>query len=115
MLAWGSFAFIPDFAGYEYIVDSNLQLEFYLNNVTVNNLVVKSNAELNPQLRAQDLTQITYAVQQNAVFIWLGQGVDDYDTGAGVGPTIWNTCVTGFWYNFGFNGVPFNALSSSCH
>jgi peptide/nickel transport system substrate-binding protein len=113
-LAWGSFAFIPDFSGYEYIVDSNLQLEFFLNNQTVNHLVDKSNAELNPQLRAHDLTQITYAVQQNAVFIWLGQGVDDYDTGAGVGPTIWSKCVTGFWYNFGFNGVPFNALSLTC-
>jgi ABC-type transport system substrate-binding protein len=113
-LAWGSFAFIPDFSGYEYIVDSNLMLEFYLNNATVNSLVDKSNAELNPQLRAQDLTQITYAVQQNAVFIWMGQGIDDYDTGAGVGPTIWSKCVTGFWYNFGFNGVPFNALSLTC-
>jgi len=114
ILAWGSFSFIPDFAGYEYIVDSSLNLEFYLNNATINQLVNTYNTELNPQAAAKDLTQITNNVQQNAVFIWLGQGIDQYNIGSGVGITIWNKCVTGFWYNFGFNGIPYNALSLSC-
>ena len=114
IMAWGSFSFIPDFAGYEYIVDSQLQLEFYLNNATINQLVDQYNTQLNPQSAAGDLTQITYETQQNAVFIWLGQGLDQYNIGSGVGITLWRNCVTGFWYNFGFNGIPYNALSSTC-
>jgi ABC-type transport system substrate-binding protein len=114
ILAWGSFSFIPDFAGYEYIVDSQLNLEFYLNNATINQLVNQYNTQLNPQMAENDLTQITYDTAQNAVFIWLGQGLDQYNIGSGVGVTLWSNCVTGFWYNFGFNGIPYNALSSTC-
>jgi len=110
----------PDFSGYEFLVDQQLGAWFYLNNQTIHNLIIKSNSELNPTLRAQELSQITVDVQQNAADIWLGQDNALPTTGNGVGPTIFNKCVTGdpnMWQNpayWVFVGLDFNNMYSTC-
>ena len=65
----------------------------------------------NPTLRAQEISQITSDLVQQAGFIWLGEDLDVYVPGAGIGPTIFNQCVAGLWYNTAFNGVDFNNVS----
>lgn len=110
----GSWTWYPDFSAYEFIVDEQLQSFLDLNNQTINNLIIESNSQTNPTLRAQEISQITSMVQQQAAVIWLSQDVNLYDTGAGWGPTIWNSCVSGMWYNTAWDGVAFNALYYSC-
>jgi len=113
-LLYGSYTYIPDFAGYEYIVDSALQSENYIANQTINSLVSASNAQTNTTARAQEISQITLDVQQNAADIWLSTAIDLFDTAQGYGPIVWNHCVSGMWYNSGYNGLAFNALTYTC-
>jgi len=85
-----------------------------MHNDTIYNLVLKSNAELDPTARARDISQITQLTQQSASMIWLGQDLDTYDTGAGVGPVLFNKCLAGMWYNTAMNGITFNSVYYAC-
>ena len=101
-ISYGSWVYWPDFSGYEFLVDQQLGAWFYIDNSTINSLILQSNSELNMATRAQELSQITKDVQQNAADIWLGQDLDLPSTGAGVGPIIFNKCITGdpgMWQN----------------
>lgn len=109
-----SWTWYPDFTAYEFIIDEQLAAFMDLNNQTINNMIIKSNSEVNPTLRAQEISQITLMVQQQAAVIWLSQDVDMYDTGAGFGPTIWNNCVTGMWYHTAWDGLAYNAVYYTC-
>jgi len=113
MINW---TYYPDFSAYEPIVDSAFGVFGNFHNQTIVNLIDKSNTELNPTLRAQELSQITSDLVQQAGFIWLGQDLDVFDPGAGIGPYIWNQCVAGMWYNTAFNGIDFNnvTMTGSC-
>lgn len=114
ILNYGSWTYYPDFSAYEFIVDQQLGAFFFMNNQTINQLILESNTQLNPTLRAQEISQITQDVKQNAAVIWLGQDVDLYDTGGGFGPTVWNKCLSGMWYSTAFNGVDFNTVYYTC-
>ena len=113
-LYYSDWTFYPDFSGYEYLVDAQLGLFPYFSNNTIHNLILESNSQLNSTLRGEEISQITYDVQQQAGVIWLGQAVDLFEAGGGFGPEIWNHCVTGMWYNAAFMSVDFNSLSYSC-
>ena len=115
ILDYGSWTGYPDFSLYEYIVDAQLGVLGFMNNQTINQLVTESNTQLNQTLRAQEISQITVDTLQQASVIWLGQDQDLYSTGGGFGPTVWNTCVTGQYYNGAFDGVPFNTLAYACN
>ena len=108
MINW---TYYPDFSAYEFIVDSSLGVFGNFHNQTILNEILESNTQLNTTLRAQEISQITSELVQQAGFIWLGQDLDLFDTGAGFGPTMWNTCVSGLWYNTAFNGVDFNNVT----
>jgi ABC-type transport system substrate-binding protein len=114
LMAYGSWTYYPDFSAYEFTVDEQLGSYMYLNNQTINQLITQSNSEVNPTLRAHEISQITYDVQQQAAAIWLGQDIDLYDTGAGWGPTLWSTCVSGMWYNVAWDGIAFNSVYYAC-
>lgn len=114
ILNYGSWTYYPDFSAYEFIVDQQLGAFFFLNNQTINNLILESNTQLNPTLRAEEISQVTLDVKQNAAVIWLGQDLDLYDTGGGFGPVIWNNCLSGMWYNTAFNGIAFNSVYYTC-
>jgi len=109
-----SWTYYPDFSAYEFLIDSSLGVFGNFYNATVHNLILQSNTQLNPTLRAQEISDVTSLSQQAAGNIWIGQDIDMYDTGGGIGPTIWNTCVAGLWYNTAFNGVDFNSVYFSC-
>ena len=113
MINW---TYYPDFSAYEYIVDSQFGAFGNFHNATIANLIVESNSQINSTLRAQEISQITSDLVQQAGFIWLGQDLDVFDPGAGIGPYIWNHCVTGMWYNTAFNGIDFNnvTITGSC-
>jgi len=113
-LSPNSWTYYPDFSAYEFIVDSQMGIFNYLNNQTIHNLILQSNDEVNTTLRAQEISSIAVDTQQQAAFVWLGQDVDLYDTGGGFGPTVWNVCLSGMWYNTAFNGVDFNSLGYTC-
>ena len=119
-IAADAWSYWPDFSGYEFLVDQQLGAFFYLNNETIHNLIIESNSQLNSTLRAQEISQITVDVQQNAAVIWLGQDDDLPTTGNGVGPTIFNKCITGdpgMWQNpsyWVFVGLDFNNIYSTC-
>ncbi len=104
----------PDFTGYEYLVDSSfgVYLDFY--NQTVHNLIIESNSQTNATLRAQEISQITYDVKQQAAIIWLSQDTDIFNTGIVNGPAIVNVCVSGFYYNSQLGGLEFNVLHYAC-
>ena len=110
-----NWTYYPDFSAYEYLVDSSLGVYGNMHNQTILNLIDESNSQLNPTLRGQEISQITQDVQQANAMIWLGQDLDVYDPGAGIGPTIFNHCVSGLWYNTAFNGIDFNAAYYSCN
>ncbi|HXX72837.1 MAG TPA: ABC transporter substrate-binding protein [Candidatus Acidoferrales bacterium] len=109
-----NWTYYPDFSGYECIVDSAFGCIGNMHNETIYNLILQSNTELNPTIRAHEISQITQDVLQSAAIIWLGQDIDVYDTGAGVGPVLFNSCVSGAYYNMAFNGLPFNTLYYTC-
>ena len=109
-----SWTYYPDFSAYEFLIDSSLGVFGNFYNATVHNLILQSNTQLNPTLRAQEISDVTSLSQQAAGNIWIGQDIDMYDTGGGIGPTIWNNCVSGLWYNTAFNGVDFNSVYFSC-
>ena len=104
----------PDFSGYEFIVASEYGVYNFLQNQTIYNMIVQSNSQLNTTLRAQEISQITLDVKQQAAFIWLGQDLDLYPTGDSYGPIVWNSCVVGQWYSVNMDGPDFNALSYNC-
>jgi peptide/nickel transport system substrate-binding protein len=104
-----------DFSGYEFLISSEFGVYNFMQNQTIFNLIQQSNSQLNPTLRAEEISQITQQVQQQAVFIWLGQDIDLYPTGDGFGPIVWNSCVVGQWSSVNSPGVEFNALSYSCN
>ncbi len=110
--AWTGWA---DFSGYEFLISSEFGVYNFMNNQTINNLIAESNAQVNTTLRAEEISQITTDVQQQAAFIWLGQDVDQYPTGDGFGPIVWNTCVVGQWSSVNSPGVEYNALSYDCN
>ena len=114
LMVEASWTYYPDFSAYEYLVDASMGAFGNFYNSTVHNLILKSNTEINPVLRAQEISQITYDVQQQSAEIWVGQDADMYDTGGGIGPTVWNSCVAGLWYNTAFNGVDFNGIYFTC-
>ena len=113
MINW---TYYPDFSAYEFIVDSALGAFGNFHNQTILNLIYESNAQLNSALRAQEISQITTDLVQQAGFIWLGEDLDVFDPGAGIGPTIFNNCVSGMWYNTAMNGILFNnvTITGSC-
>ena len=110
-----NWTYYADFSAYEYLVDSAFGVYGNMHNQTILNLIDESNTQLNSTLRAEEISQITQDVQQASSIIWLGQDIDVYDPGAGIGPTIFNHCVTGLWYNTAFNGVDFNSVYYSCN
>ncbi len=113
MINW---TYYPDFSAYEFIVDSQFGVFGNFHNQTIANEILESNTQLNPTLRGQEISQITSQLVQQAGFIWLGQDLDLFDPGAGIGPYIWNHCVSGMWYNTAFNGIDFNnvTITGSC-
>jgi hypothetical protein len=119
-MAYGLWAYWPDFSGYEFLVDQQLGAFFYLNNATIHSLIIQSNSELNATKRAQEISKITIDVQQNAAAIWLGQEKGFPDDGGGIGPVIFNKCVTGdsnMWQNpyyWVFVGLDFNTIYYQC-
>ena len=113
-LFYVSWTFYPDFAGYEYLVDSQLGLLGYFTNSSVHNLILQSNTELNANSRAHEISQITTDVQQQAAVVWLGQDLNFYEAGGNFGPEAWNNCISGYWYNAAFMSVAFNSLSFTC-
>jgi peptide/nickel transport system substrate-binding protein len=112
MINWTYYA---DFSAYEFIVDSAFGVFGNMHNQTIVNLIDESNTQLNPTLRAQEISQITVDVQKSYSIIWLAQDKDVYDPGAGIGPYIFNQCVQGLWYNTSFNGIDFNSVYFSCN
>lgn len=108
MINW---TYYPDFSAYEFIVDSALGAFGNFHNQTILNLIYDSNDQLNSTLRGEEISQITSDLVQQAGFIWLGEDIDVFDPGAGIGPTIWNQCATGMWYNTAMNGVLFNNVT----
>jgi len=113
-MAADDWTYYADFSGYEFLIDQRFGSFGNLENDTIYNLILKSNTELNPTARAQDIAQISSDVQQQAGEIWMGQDINTYDTGAGMGPTFFNHCVAGLWYNTDFNGIDFNSLYYAC-
>jgi ABC-type transport system substrate-binding protein len=117
----GSWVFFPDFAGYSYLVDQQLGAWYYLNNETIHNLIIQSNGELNSTLRAIQISQVTEDVLQESATIWLGQDYDLIPTGNGIGPIVWNKCVTFDSTLYGNNpyywilsGIYYSAITSVC-
>jgi peptide/nickel transport system substrate-binding protein len=110
-----NWTYYADFSAYEYLVDSALGVFGNMHNQTIVNLIDESNTQLNSTLRGQEIAQITKDVQQSASILWLAQDIDVYDPGAGIGPTMFNHCVTGLWYNTSFNGIDFNSVYYSCN
>lgn len=108
MINW---TYYPDFSAYEFIVDSQFGVFGNFHNQTIANEILQTNTQLNSTLRGEEISQITSQLVQQAGFIWLGQDLDVFDPGAGVGPYIWNQCVTGMWYNTAFNGIDFNNVT----
>jgi len=105
----------PDFSQYEYLVDAQLGVYFTLNNQTIHNLIEQTNTQFNNTLRAQEISQVAFDVQQQAAYIWLGQDNSSYDTGGGYGNIVWNHCLTGMWYDSALNGVDFNSVYYTCN
>jgi hypothetical protein len=71
-------------------------------------------------LRAQEISKISLEIQQQAPLIWLGQDLDLPATGDGVGPVIFNKCLTGdpglfqnpaYWV---FVGLDYNTMYYTC-
>ena len=54
-------------------------------------------------------------VNQQAAYIWMGQDMDTFATGADTGPIVWNKCLSGMFANTGFIGVGFTPISYSCN
>jgi len=109
-----NWTFYPDVSAYEAIVDSTFGVVENYHNQTVVDLMAKSNTELDPAKRAQEISQFTQILLDSNAFIWLSQDVALYDTGGGFGPTVFNKCLTGMFYNTAFNGVMFNVISYAC-
>ena len=109
-----SWCYYPDFSAYEFIVDDEFHAVGNMHNETIYNLILKSNTELDPTIRAQEISQIKVDVLQSASVIWLGQDVSLYDTGQGVGPIFFNKCVAGTYYSSAYNGIPLNTLYYTC-
>ena len=114
LMQYGDWTWYPDFTAYEYIVDEQLGMFLLFNNQTVHNLIIQSNNQINATLRAQEISEVTEMVQQQAAVIWVGQDVNIYSTGTGFGPTVFNSCVSGMWYNVAWFGVAFNSLYYTC-
>ncbi len=120
IISYNNWIYWPDFTGYEFLVDSAEGYEFTFNNQTVNNLVNMSNGELNSTLRAQEISQVQFDVQQQAAFVWLAQDLNIFPPGLGRGPIVWNRCIVGdpaYWQNVAWwplFGVYFSALQSTC-
>jgi peptide/nickel transport system substrate-binding protein len=110
-----NWTYYADFSAYEFLVDSSLGVFGNMHNQTIVNLIDESNTQLNSTLRGQEISQITEDVKQSASILWLAQDLDVYDPGAGIGPTMFNHCVSGLWYNTAFNGIDFNAVYYSCN
>jgi ABC-type transport system substrate-binding protein len=105
----------PDFTGYEYIVDDSSGFFLWFHNQTINDLIGKSNYEINPQLRAQEISQVALMVQQQAGFIWTGQFIDMFNPGTFTGLPVFNKCNTaGLWFSQSYFGVPYSSLSFTC-
>ena len=94
-----NWTYYADFSAYEYLVDNAFGVFGNMHNQTIVNLVDESNTQLNSTLRGEEISQITEDVKQSASILWLAQDIDVYDPGAGIGPTMFNHCVTGLWYN----------------
>lgn len=113
-MATDDWTYYADFSAYEFIIDQRFGAFGNMANDTIYNLILKSNTEINPTARGQEISQIMRDVQQSASEMWMGQDVDTYDTGAGMGPTLFNKCVAGLWYNSDFNGIDFNSVYFAC-
>jgi len=113
-MAADDWTYYADFSGYEFLIDQRFGSFGNLENDTIYNLILKSNTELNATARAQEIAQTARDVQQQASDIWMGQDLNTYDTGAGMGPTLFNKCIAGLWYNTDFNGIDFNSVYYAC-
>jgi peptide/nickel transport system substrate-binding protein len=114
LLEGESWTYWPDFTAYEFVIDADLGVFVDFNNATINNLIYASNVELNPTIRAHQLSEIVQMVNQQAAYIWMGQDMDTFATGVGTGPIVWNNCLSGMFENTGFIGVDFAPISYSC-
>jgi len=114
-MQYGDWTFYPDVSAYYPITDTYWGIFSYFHNQTITNLEIQSNQEQDATLRAQQISQVTLDLQQQYDFIWMAQDNNVYDTGAGFGVEVFNHCVTGMYYNTGFNGVEFNNLYYTCN
>jgi ABC-type transport system substrate-binding protein len=105
----------PDFNGYAYIVSDQLGFIQWLKNDTINSWVNKAVYELDPQQRAQQISQVTKLAQEQWMFIWIAQYKDLYNTGEPIGAVVWNKCAVGdIWFSYAWFGVPYNSIYYTC-
>ena len=109
-----NWTYYNDVSAYIAVTDANFGVIESFHNQTIVNLMLKSNSELDPQKRAQEISQFTQMLENSHAFIWTSQDLDLYDTGAGAGPTVFNKCLSGMFYNTAFNGVMFNVVYYTC-
>ena len=114
-LIYNNWTFFPDFSAYESVVDAQFGVFTFYHNATVYNIIEKSNTQLNQTLRAQEISTITSDLQQSYAFLWLSQDLAVYDTGAGGGPIVMNTCLSGMFYNTAMNGIYYNPVYYTCN
>jgi len=107
-----TWSWYSDFSAYEYPVDSAFGSFANMHNATIVNLILESDAEMNPTVRAQEISQITQDVQQSASIIWLGQDIDTFGTGV----NVFNKCVAGVYYSADFptSSIAFNSVYYTC-
>ena len=115
-LMYGNLVNWPDFAGYNMLViASGPSADPFPTNQTISNLALESNAQNNPQLRQQEISETTLWSQQQAEAIWLGTDQNLFNVGAGFGPMLFNKCVAGMYYNPVVEGVGYNTLYYTCN
>jgi len=110
--------FYPDMFGTASIIDMQLMGWFFFDNATIDSLIAEYSYTYNQTLRAQLVSQVTLMVQQQAPVIWLSQDVDVPQTGNGVGPVVFNSCLVsdlvGNPYYWVFQGIPYTSVHWVC-
>jgi len=110
--------FYPDMFGTASLIDMQLMSWFFFDNATIDSLIAEYSYTYNQTLRAQLVSQVTLMVQQQAPVIWLSQDVDVPQTGNGVGPVVFNSCLVsdlvGNPYYWVFQGIPYTSEHWVC-
>ncbi len=105
----------PDFSSYEYLVSNISGFYLFYNNQTITNQILVSNSQLNPKLRAVEISQIQGEIKQQAPVIWLGNDIDVFGEAQGYGIGVMNDCISGAWYNAQFYSFPYNSMYYTCN